>query len=91
MISVGTVKRPWKSARPAPVVKHLDLSFRLMAVDTYYYAQLPTGRLYASVTPRRWSLRLLDISPTLIEGGFNPRPRASEIQSSALGARGQES
>ena len=34
---------------------------------------------------------LADISPTLIEGGFNPRPRASEIQSTALGTRGQES
>ena len=54
------------------------------------HAPRSTGQLYASVPLRRWSLRLPDISPALIEGGFNPRPQASEIQSTVLGARGQE-
>ena len=38
------------------------------------HAPRSTGQLYASVPLRRWSLRLPDVSPALIEGGFNPRP-----------------
>ena len=50
------------------------------------HAPRSTGQLYASVPLSRWSLRLPDASPALIEGGFNPRRRASEIQSTVLGA-----
>ena len=35
------------------------------------HAPRSTGQLYASVPLRRWSLRLPDVSPALIEGGFN--------------------